>query len=142
MRRAPRLLTPPVAVAAQALAHEHGNGNGNGNGNGAGAVHANGNGNGNGNGAHAAPVVQALIEAQVARESENRGNETVEGAADVMQQFQGLMGRFLDTQRKVMLAYLQGAQPAVGVEALAQAAATAPMPAHPVAVPPPVAVPV
>ncbi|MHB1422621.1 MAG: SDR family NAD(P)-dependent oxidoreductase [Gemmataceae bacterium] len=44
-------------------------------------------------------------------------------AAQVMLRFQDLMSRFLDTQRSVMVSYLQGGTPPVGVPSL-------PLPAH------------
>jgi acyl transferase domain-containing protein/NAD(P)H-dependent flavin oxidoreductase YrpB (nitropropane dioxygenase family)/NAD(P)-dependent dehydrogenase (short-subunit alcohol dehydrogenase family) len=59
-----------------------------------------------------------------------------DGSAQVMLQFQGLMARFLDTQRAVALAYLQGAPAAMPDAVTASAAAASVVPAMPVAAAP------
>ncbi|PYQ24428.1 MAG: hypothetical protein DMF81_05445, partial [Acidobacteria bacterium] len=108
-RRAPHLIVPSAAVPP-------GNGHGNGNGNAA----------GNGHAVPPGPAVIAALPPVVSR-ANGKAHPSVEtrvspgqiapppgplaeGTGDVMVQFQSLMGRFLDTQRKVMMAYLQGAQ--------------------------------
>ena len=167
--RAPEVVRRMSRLAVPS-AHASGNGSGRAAGNGNGAGQATGNGNGNGNGAlpaalfgleAAAPAkLNGSSAAQVASPAAPRplpsGAASTaappiapDASAEVMQQFQGLMGRFLDTQRKVMLAYLQGASiaaPEAGIaprlaaaDATAPAALLEPVPTAASPAPPPVA---